>query len=184
MKSEKVVLSLDPSGNFNEGKGTTGWCVSNNGYIFSAGQIPASDYKDQMTYWKAVLNIICKYWKQPHTEFTLVVEDYRLYASPSKAQINSNLETPQLIGAIKFYCYINNIPLHLQMASEVKTRWSNEILLEEGIVSKGARGNYHCGKIELSNHSMDALRHNVHYTTFKNKKREPKNKEKQEYARY
>ena len=95
-----------------------------------------------------------------------------MYASASQAQINSNLETPQLIGVIKWACYKLDIPIVMQMAAEVKNRWSNEILIDQNIISKDYNSpGYHCGTIALSNHSLDALRHCVHYNTFKVKAR-------------
>lgn len=173
MKS-KIVLALDPSGNYNEGKGTTGWCLARNGYIYAAGQVYAAEHPDQMAYWEAVLKLITKTNKEldSDTELIVVCEDYRLYASASQAQINSNLETPQLIGVIKWACHKLNIPIVMQMAAEVKNRWSNEILIDQNIISKDYNSpGYHCGTIALSNHSLDALRHCVHYNTFKVKTR-------------
>ena len=172
--TSKKVLALDPSGNYNEGKGTTGWCLSRNGYIYAAGQIYAAEYPDQMSYWSAVIKLITKTYKElgSDTDLTVVCEDYRLYASASQAQINSNLETPQLIGVIKWACYKLNIPIVMQMASEVKNRWSNSILVDQNIITKDYNSpGYHCGTSALSNHSLDALRHCVHYNTFKVKAR-------------
>ena len=172
--TSKKVLALDPSGTYNEGKGTTGACLSRNGYIYAAGQIYAAEYPDQMSYWSAVIKLITKTYKEldSDTDLTVVCEDYRLYASASQAQINSNLETPQLIGVIKWACYKLNIPIVMQMASEVKNRWSNSILVDQNIITKDYNSpGYHCGTIALSNHSLDALRHCVHYNTFKVKAR-------------
>lgn len=85
------------------------------------------------------------------------------------------METPQLIGVIKWVCYITNTPIVMQMASEVKQRWSNEVLMNENIISKSRIGRgWNCGKITLSDHSLDALRHCIHYCTFKIKARSKK----------
>lgn len=173
MKS-KVVLALDPSGNYYEGKGTTGWCLATNGYIYSAGQVYAAEHPTQMEYWSAVVRLIKKAYQnlKEDQELVVVCEDYRLYASASSAQINSNLETPQLIGAIKWACHILNVPIVLQMAAEVKNRWNNEVLIDQKIISKDYdTPGWHCGKIALSTHSLDALRHCIHYNTFKVKAR-------------
>lgn len=176
----RIVLAFDPSGNFNEGKGTTGWCAARDGYIFAAGQIYSAECTSQMEYWDNVLRKI----KTMHEEATMkgntlevVCEDYRLYASKSEAQINSNLETPQLIGAIKWYCHIRKIPITLQMASEVKRRWSNEVLQNKGIITKGSRS-WKMGDLIIQHHAMDAVRHCLHYTTFKQKTRETKHEGK------
>lgn len=169
----KIVLALDPSGNFYEGKGTTGWCASRDGYIFRAGQISSAEHSTQMEYWAEVIKLI-KDLKEEFYEITVVCEDYRLYASASQAQINSNLETPQLIGAIKWVCYRMKIPIVFQMAAEVKGRWSNEVLLKKGIIFR-TRSNesFKLGQLILHRHSMDAVRHCLHYNTFKAKTRDP-----------
>lgn len=164
------VLVFDPSGNFYEGKGTTGYVKGVDGFVYSAGQVYSAEYSTQLDYWKAVIDVIenVKNGMEENDTLKIVCEDYRLYASASEAQINSNLETPQLIGAIKWYCYNNNLPLHLQMAAEVKNRWSNDVLLKSHIIKKvGTR--YMIGKVVMQHHSMDALRHYLHYTTFKEK---------------
>lgn len=165
-----VILAFDPSGNYYEGKGTTGWCLANDGYVFAAGQIYAAEYRSQMEYWTAVVNKIKteKDKLNPDDKFEVVCEDYRLYASESNAQINSNLETPQLIGVIKWCCNLLNIPLALQMAAEVKNRWSNEVLERKGLIHKEAYNScYYMGSIKIEHHAMDAVRHCLHYMTFK-----------------
>lgn len=166
-----VVMALDPSGNFTEGKGTTGWCVSNNGYIFAAGQIYAAEYNNQMEYWDAVMTKIAYYYEQFEDDFQIVCEDYRLYASASEAQINSNLETPQLIGAIKYMCHISDIKITMQMAAEVKQRWSDEVLYNKKLINKIGR-DIVMGNLKLSNHSLDAVRHCMHFNIFKLKIRD------------
>lgn len=161
------TLALDPSGNFTEGKGTTGWVFGVDSYVISAGQIYAAECQSQMDYWRKIIELIGSYHQRNSKhEFHVVIEDYRLYASASEAQINSNLETPQLIGAIKFFCYVNEIPFHMQMAAEVKVRWSDEVLKNTGLIQDSGRVKT-IGKVELQHHSMDALRHFLHFTTFK-----------------
>lgn len=125
-----------------------------------------------MEYWTAVLKLIKDTSKSEGlASLTVVCEDYRLYASASEAQINSNLETPQFIGAIKWFCYVNHIPIVMQMAAEVKTRWSNEVMMNKGLLGTDSRNRYHMSNLILSNHSLDAVRHLLHYITFKTKKR-------------
>lgn len=164
----KVVLALDPSGNFNEGRGTTGWCMARGGYIFAAGQIASAEFNTQLEYWSAVIDLIYNANSlDKHTELTVVCEDYRLYASASEAQINSNLETPQLIGAIKWVCNQLNVKIVMQMASEVKSRWSNDVLFRKGLLKRRGRQLVFGDKLYVYNHSIDAIRHCLHYNTFK-----------------
>jgi hypothetical protein len=163
---DNIVIALDPSGNYTEGKGTTGFAISNNGYIYATVEIAAAEYPTQMSYWEAILNKIDKLRMKYH-KIKVVCEDYRLYASASEAQINSNLETPQLIGAIKYHCYEYKIPIIMQMAAEVKDRWSNEVLLAKGVLTEYAKKRKYIGRNRLGKHDIDAVRHLIHYNTFK-----------------
>ena len=45
MTKFKYILALDPSGNFSEGKGITGWCLMNDkGELIETGVIKATTY--------------------------------------------------------------------------------------------------------------------------------------------
>ena len=177
----KLIIGIDPSGNYEEGKGTTGI-----GYIRADGSevklvdIDARKYNSQLEYWTVVIAKL-KGFLTIDSDCVVVMEDYLLYSSKSKQQINSRLETPQLIGVIKYVCYKNNIPCVLQRAVDVKNRWADHILEHEGYIHRvsNTKSYEHChGKSgyalagttdRLSSHSLDTLRHIIHYKEFKNK---------------
>lgn len=168
----KYILALDPSGSFYEGKGTTGWCmfdVKANKFI-ACGSLFAKDYNSAEEYWQSVIDII-DYWNRLTRHHTMLVcEDYLLYASKLSDQINSRMETCKLIGAIQLHCHNKNIPYYMQTAAEVKTRWSNKILEYKGYI-KPYRRSYipTSGSTETyTHHTLDAIRHAIHYHTFKN----------------
>ena len=83
MTNYKTILSLDPSGNFNEGKGTTGWCIwdCEKNCILNAGSIAASDYPSMEKYWDEQVFLIKKFLGT-YSKPGIVVEDYKLYESP------------------------------------------------------------------------------------------------------
>ena len=55
----KYTLALDPSGNFNEGKGNTGWVlIKNKQTITELGFLSASHYTNKIKYWTAHINLI------------------------------------------------------------------------------------------------------------------------------
>lgn len=167
----RYILGIDPSGNYNEGKGTTGWCLldSESGKIAKFGYIKASDYDNQYAYWDAHIQLIeglAGY--QPE----IILEDYQLYAHRATDQINSKLETPRLIGVIEYECWIRSIPVYKELAAAVKTRWAEPILEHKGYLKK--KGLKWCisqkdGKtlIEVPDHVRDALKHAVHRYTFR-----------------
>lgn len=170
--SYKFILGLDPSGNFYEGKGTTGWCVFNttDNKIIKAGSISAKDFKSQEEYWFAHIDLITDMLKKRKKKLIVVMEDYMLYANKAKSQVNSRMETSKLIGVIQLHCYSKDIPYVMQTASEVKKRWTNNILHYKGYIKKYKKGYVIPGtKTKIDRHCLDSIRHAVHYATFKNK---------------
>ena len=166
----RYILALDPSGNFNEGKGTTGWCLFNavNNTISKIGSISASDYKCMEAYWNQHLILIKDYIKKYNNELIIVFEDYILYESKMKSQIHSRMETPKIIGIMQWYCYTHNIPYAMQMASEVKNRWSDKILLHKKYIIEKGNKFYLPNNMPLNKHNKDAVRHAIHYNVFRN----------------
>jgi hypothetical protein len=171
MKS-KFILALDPSGAYYEGKGTTGWCVYNcdMSCISLAGFIEAKHYDTRLGYWDKHLALLRKFVERYKNQLHIVIEDYRLYASKASNQINSSMETCKLIGILQYFCEANQIPYTMQLASEVKTRWTDAILFHKNLIVHTKRK---CTlpdkKTEVNKHARDAIRHAVHYATFKNK---------------
>ena len=160
----RYILALDPSGNYNEGSGTTGWVLFDmeTDKICKFGVIKAGMYSNQMDYWDAhiaLLDGLAGY------EPDIVIEDYLLYANRSQSQINSRFETPQLIGILKYECYKRGIMVYLQTAVSVKKRWNNKILVAKGYLNMKGRC-YYIGDIMVSDHVQDAVRHAVHFATF------------------
>lgn len=172
MKYNKI-LALDPSGSFYEGKGTTGWCLfdCDSGTIRSAGSLFAKNFSSMEAYWDAHLKLI----KDECGAGTIVVcEDYLLYATKTESQINSRMETPKLIGCIQLFCYQVGISYYMQTAGEVVKRWENKILEWKGYIFKKGRSYLPYTDINsptATHHTLDAVRHAVHFNTFKNKER-------------
>lgn len=167
MNNARYVLALDPSGNYKEGQGITGWCLFDNetDKIIKFGVIKASDYSCQFQYWDAHVKLIDGL-SGFHPD--IVIEDYLLYGNRAENQINSRLETPQLIGIIKYESYKRGLFIYIQTAMQVKTRWSDDLLARKGyMVKKGNR--YELGGTILVSHIKDSIRHAVHYKTYNTK---------------
>lgn len=164
MNNSRYVLAFDPSGNYNEGKGTTGWCLMdlNTKKICKFGYISASSCADQYEYWDKHIDLI-----DGLTGFKpdIVLEDYLLYGNSAMPQINSRLETPQLLGVIKYEAYKRGLPVAVQTAMQVKTRWSDAVLVKKGYINPHGRG-YMRADVPVSDHVRDAMRHAVHYATY------------------
>ena len=169
----KYIFALDPSGNFEEGKGTTGWVLMDcNENLLERGYITAVDYRCAEEYWQAHVDLLFKYKKLYRNQIIVVMEDYILYRNRAENQTNSKIETCRLLGVLQWQCWRLNLPYTMQLASAVKTRWSDDILLEEGIIKRKGRKIFHVKSdkdISLE-HTRDAFRHAIHYIIIRNKR--------------
>lgn len=167
----KKILALDPSGNFNEGKGTTGWCIYEveEKLVSITDFISAKKYETQESYWGAHILLIEKYKETYGASLGIVLEDYMLYEHKMKTQTHSRMETPKVIGVLEYHCWTQGYECHKQAAHEVKNRWADPILLEEGIIQVKGTGVCIPGQTKrINRHCKDAIRHAVHFGIFKN----------------
>jgi hypothetical protein len=163
------VIALDPSGNWGrEGMGTTGICIMEDGVPKELTNIKASGYESEVAYWTAVINFTLDQLPD-HVCF----EGYKLYhhkGMSAKTQANSELQTPQIIGVLKYMLSTCFIPYTVQFASDVKTRWSEDVLVRLGYltheIKSGKNFYYFNGKSAISHH-RDALKHALHYWRYK-----------------
>lgn len=161
----QYILAMDPSGNYVEGKGITGWVLldSVSGKIIKFGTISAENYKGSFEFWDAHINLLDGLAGfQP----AIVIEDYRLYHNRAVNQINSLMETPRLIGVISYECYKRGYWTTFQTAVQVKTRWSDEILVRKGFLTTNGHV-FYLNNVLIPDHVKDAVRHAVHYATFR-----------------
>ena len=172
--SYRYILALDPSGAFDEGRGTTGWCLidTQQGFkILDLGYIDAGKHLCAPEYWDANVQLIEKYWNLYRGEIILVMEDYVLYAEKSSAQINSRMETSRLIGVIQHHCWKLTMPYSMQFANLVVNRWNDTVLQYKRIIKEVRRNTFVLfdnPRVYLNPHMKDAIRHGIHYATFRN----------------
>jgi hypothetical protein len=159
----RTILSIDPSGNFTEGKGKTGWVLfsegGRDGTTFTFGTIKAEDYQTRVDYWYAVAIKIAI--EKPAA---LVVEDYRLYNTPATGaavQSFSQLETPRLLGVIEQTAVMNGIPIVFQMANVTKP-YTDDKLAKLNLLTKEKNRWWFRGNA-LNDHERSALRHLLRY---------------------
>lgn len=164
------ILALDPSGNYEEGKGTTGVCGfdAQNNRIDILIEISANSFESKEAYWQAHTNFIQSIVNRlPNT--VVIIEDFTLDPRRAMQQSHSKMETPKLIGILQLYCKQNNIPYKMQRAVEVKNRWADHILEYKRYIFKRNKMHYIPIKEKpISRHCKDAIRHAVHFATFYN----------------
>lgn len=159
------IVALDISGNFKEGKGTTGIAELIDGEVRCISSLSAKHHSSPEEYWHEVIRDTI--FRQPNV---VVIEGYMLYnhkGMNASTQANSDLETPQLLGALKHYLYLQKIPMHIQYAKDIKTRWSEKILVHMGILTEKSTSNK--SKLYLfknqitSTHERDAMKHALRF---------------------
>lgn len=167
----KYIFAMDPSGNWNEGKGTTGWVLMDgHENLLERGYIAAKQYECPEAYWQGHVDLINKYNRLYKGQLIVVMEDYVLYRERSQEQTNSRMETCRLLGVLQWHCWKLKQPYSIQMASAVKHRWSDELLLREHIVYKNGKDIVHTdSNLSLGLiHTRDAFRHAIHYAVCRN----------------
>ncbi len=170
----KYILGLDPSGNFEEGKGTTGVCLAAASTkqkpftIIKSETIKASSYKTKEEYWQAHIKLVAKY-ATLYKDLIVVVEDFTLNPRRALQQSHSKMETSKLIGVLQMACAEHNWQIKMQLPVEAKSRWADSILEHKRIIKRVSRGHISSLGYPISRHEKDAIRHAVHYSTFYNK---------------
>jgi hypothetical protein len=154
-----MMLSIDPSGNFTEGKGRTGYVIFACGGLMRYGTINAKDYPTRVAYWQAVANLL-----EQETYNHVVIEDYRLYnivGMNIATQSFSQMETPRLLGLLETRAQELKIPLTLQMAATTKS-YSDDILIKRGKLER-RKNRFYYQNCPMNNHERSALRHLFKY---------------------
>ena len=176
MSLMKLVLSLDPSGNFVDGKGHTGLVLAEvyDDFTFKVkfkDTIRADKFDTRIEYWKAHMDAL-------DPELNLVVmEDFLLY--PAVNQGFSYMETPRLLGVLEMQADLFDIPIVFQRAINIAAL-KEEVLISRGILEKRKGRYWHDGRI-YNDHERSALKHLIIWLN-KEKKNGPIQKENQPKA--
>jgi hypothetical protein len=167
------IIALDPSGSFNFGNGTTGWCIieKETEEILETGMIKAKDFETKEEYFKETLNLI----KNKNCQI-LIIENFILYEKKAATLFNQELETSELIGYLYMSAQENGIlQVVKQNAILIKTRLKEENVFL-GLVNrkqeqiyfkknkKGASQWYWKNK-RISKHILDSIKHAFYYLT-------------------
>lgn len=93
-------------------------------------------------------------WPRTRVQVIVVCEDYKVYGWKADQHKWAGLHTPQLIGAIRYFCALRGYPIFFQMASEAKGWSTDEKLKMWGVYEPGLK------------HARDALRHIINFLFF------------------
>lgn len=164
-----TICVIDPSGNFNSGKGKTGMA-----YItydeehdlllwdtLRLDTVSAKNYTTRHDYWAEIM-------RKAQGANELVIESFMIRTDGFLT--GTMPETIMLIGAMTWEFEKLNIPYKYQTPSQAKIRFKDEILLRKvpNFVKKGDR--YYLNDKQTNDHVRDGLRHLLYYTTYTRKK--------------
>lgn len=163
------TIAIDPSGNFEEGKGHTGIaiiddCDWENVKVLS---ISAKDFPSRHSYWWNIIHTIGRNSKLGETQ--VVIESY--VTRMNGFTIGKQSETAMLIGVIVYRCETLEIPYTFQAPSAAKSRFKDELLPKyyPKLVldtSTGKNRYLYDGKI-ISDHIRDAMKHLLYFKRYK-----------------
>ena len=162
-----ITIAIDPSGNFEDGKGHTGIAsMSNSDWnTVCTKSVNAKDYDDRYSYWTAVKQIIQDIYASGE-KLQVVMESY--VTRMNGFTVGKMPETAMLIGVLVYFCEQCNIPYYFQNPSQAKTRFKDE-LLPKYIPNLELRDNhrhYLNGKV-INDHERDAIKHLLFFKRYK-----------------
>lgn len=179
MSNQKIryVLGVDPAGDHvglqGGGDGTTGFAVydMDEDRIVSVFDVCSHDYADWKAYFKSVVHTIFEYCELD--DIVVSIEDYFIYPSHATHHTMSCVPTARLLGYMLMRLSAAKIDYYIRPAVDVKSRWSNDVLLERGYIKgeNNEKSTEHChgttrlyietnaGKTYLKSHHLDAIRH-------------------------
>lgn len=165
------TIAIDPSGNFEEGKGHTGIAIIDesdweNVKVLS---ISAKDFPSRHAYWAEIVQTLAK--ECAGNPVRVVIESY--VTRMNGFTIGKQSETAMLIGVLVWYLEDFCIPYYFQAPSAAKTRFKDELLPKyyPKLVldtSTGKNRYLYDGKI-ISDHIRDAMKHLLYFKRYKEK---------------
>lgn len=162
-----LTIAIDPSGNFEEGKGHTGvaFIEGSDWSTVKTKSINAKDFNTRHEYWSAIKKIIQDIGLEG-TRTQIIIESY--VTRMNGFTIGKMPETAMLIGVLVYFCEMYKIPYYLQNASQAKTRFKDAMLPDfiPGLELKDS-GRYVLKGNVTNDHERDALKHLLYFKRYK-----------------
>lgn len=159
-----TIVAIDPSGSYNEGKGHTGFAVTDTEVnLIQAFDADAKDFSNRHEYWKWIMFAI--FSLNPDV---VVIENFVIRSNGFL--IGKMPETPMLIGALVWELEKRNIKYVFQSPSQAKTRFKDIYLgkyLSNYEIKDTTRGKLYYLNGKLTNdHQRDAIKHLLYYKKY------------------
>lgn len=163
----KIILAIDPSGNFEDGKGHTGlaWSYDSWEHVYVIS-INAKKYTKRVEYWDAVVSCIRELHNKKDAGHDVHVVMEKYVTRSNGFTTGKVSETAMLIGVLTYWCEVWDISYTMQSPSQAKTRYTDTHLckLFPALEQKGNR--YYLNGVCTNDHERDALRHLAFYKNY------------------
>lgn len=164
------TIAIDPSGNFEEGKGHTGIAVIDDcdwENVKVLG-VNAKNYTSRHGYWNDIIRAISAQCDVPAK---VVIESY--VTRMNGFTIGKQSETAMLIGVIVWNLEKWEIPYEFQAPSTAKTRFKDELLPKYypnlTLDTSTGKNRYFYNGTLVSDHIRDAMKHLLYFKRYKEK---------------
>ncbi len=160
-----TLCVIDPSGNFNSGKGKTGvsyivYDNEKNELIWDTlrlDTVAAKDFKTRHEYWAAIMN-------KAHGANQVIIESFMIRTDGFL--MGTMPETIMLIGALTWELEKDKIPYIFQTPSQAKVRFKDEILLRKVPNMTYVNNRYYLNGKMTNDHVRDSLKHLLYYINY------------------
>lgn len=162
------TIAIDPSGNFEEGKGHTGIAIieDNDWESVEVLSISAKDYASRHDYWASVVGFVSTYCDK---ETNVVIESY--VTRMNGFTIGKQSETAMFIGVIVWTLETWGIPYTFQAPSAAKSRFKDELLPKYYpklvLDTSTGKNRYLYDGTLISDHIRDAMKHLLYFKRYK-----------------
>ncbi len=160
-------MAIDPSGSYNEGKGSTGIALMYGDDMtnLTSYDIKAKHFENRHDYWKEIMSHPILLSKN----ITVIIETFVVRSNGFL--VGKMPETSLFIGALVWELEKRNIPYVFQNPSQAKTRFKDENLgkyLTNYEIRKDKRGRnlYYLNDKQLNDHQRDAIKHLLYYKRY------------------
>ena len=165
-------IFIDPSGNFESGKGHTGIAtIEGDDTTFDwdtlkVSSVSANDYPTRYEYWKAVCS--CIYDPCINADNTTVIIESFLIRTDG-ILMGSMPETIMLIGALAYQLDAFGITYTFQSPSTAKSRFKDHMLphLIPGMTHNSSTHRYYLNGKCINDHIRDALKHLLYFQKYR-----------------
>jgi hypothetical protein len=160
-----TLCVIDPSGNFNSGKGKTGvsyiiYDDEKNELMWDTlrlDTVSAKDYKSRHEYWAEIM-------KKAHGANQVIIESFMIRTDGFL--MGTMPETIMLIGALTWELEKDKIPYIFQTPSQAKVRFKDEILLRKVPNMTYLNNRYYLNGKMTNDHVRDSLKHLLYYINY------------------